>query len=99
MATLLAIDAKIATGDSPLDAVRCDAPISGTRLGEQVRQLVSQRLLNFGGTVFVQTRVQRDELSPPIGAASASLQTRIPFHAYLPRGSYRAVTAQQFARL
>ena len=98
MTTLLAIDAKIATGGAPLDAVRSDAPISGPGLGKQVRQFVSQRLLNFRGTVFVQTRVQRDELSPPIGASGASFQTRIPFHAYLARGSYRAVTTQQFAR-
>ena len=94
MATLFAIDAKIATGSAPLDAVRSDAPISGPGLRKQVRQFVSQRLLNFRGTVFVQTRVQRDEFSPPIGASGASFQTRIPFHVYLARGSYRAVTTQ-----
>ena len=53
-------DAEIATSFAPFCAVRSDPLSPGPKLGEQVRQLVSKCAIDFGETVIVKQRIQRN---------------------------------------
>lgn len=74
-------DAEVAAGLSPFSAVWRDAATPGSELREQMGQLVAQGALDFRGVVVAESRVERDEITPRIGAAGRAEKARIPFDA------------------
>jgi hypothetical protein len=73
---------KIAAGFFPLSAVGCETASASAELREKMRQLMSQRPIDFM-PVLTQAGIQRDNLSSEISPACRARETRIPFHAHV----------------
>ena len=74
-------DAQIATGPLPLRSVSGDSSTAGPRLGEQVRQFVSQSSLNFCALQVAQFRIERDSSLGEMSHTGGRAQAGIPLHA------------------
>jgi hypothetical protein len=105
--TVFIANSKIGTGSAPFFAVRQDSTTSGAKLREQMRQLVSKRAINVRAglavnrneIVVTQLRIQLNQFFAIIGAAGATLQSRIPFDAHFVCDLRSAVRTQKVARL
>jgi hypothetical protein len=73
-------DPKIAARLTPLGAVRRNPATTSAKLCENMRQLMSQRAIDFTG-MLRDLRIQRDQFRSIIRPARASSQSRVPFHA------------------
>jgi hypothetical protein len=74
-------DAEIAAGLAPLGAMGRNPAAPRAEPRQQVRQLMSQRAINFRLAMIDQARIQRNKRESEIGAPGRAKQTRIPFHA------------------
>ncbi|MEP6603703.1 MAG: hypothetical protein ABJB69_07140 [Spartobacteria bacterium] len=83
-------DAEIVAGPAPVRPVRRNAFTTGTKLREQMRELMPKGAIDFPRAMFLQSRIQRDQLLARVGAAGATAQTRIPFHSNLMSDARRA---------
>ena len=91
-------DAEIVAGLAPFGSMRRNAAVAGAELREEVSQLVPQRAVDLERIVFAQTRIQRDELAPEIGAAGGAEKPGVPFHVDGAREFRGVELLQHFAR-
>lgn len=57
-------DPEVTARLAPGRAMGWNAPAAGAELREEMRELVAQSSIDFGGIVFAQTRVERDQVTP-----------------------------------
>jgi hypothetical protein len=73
-------NAEIAAGPAPFRTMGRNPAAPGAKLGQQMGKLVPQSAIEFGGVVFAQSRIQRDEVAARIRAAGGTEEARVPFH-------------------
>jgi hypothetical protein len=89
VATLLVGDSEIAARSTPFISVGENSATACAELGENVRQFVAQRTINFRWVVE-QTRIQQNQSLAIISATGGRFETGIPFEAKLVRKARRA---------
>jgi hypothetical protein len=77
MTGALAWNSKLATRFAPFLSVRKN-PSAGARICQQMRQLVAQGSINFGGTKLLQCGVKQDEGALEIGTTDGGPHTIVP---------------------
>ena len=95
MAALFVADSEIMTSGAPFIAVRENAAASGTKLREQMRELMAKGAVDLFRAVFVKSRIQRNEFVSKISVTGAASQSRIPLHAH---DCVDSAAAQQYPR-
>jgi hypothetical protein len=92
-----AANPQIDAGSPPFDPVRRDAPATGAKLREQVRQLVAEGPVNLTLTVSAETAVEQNAGDTGFRAAGGGAKTGRPFHADLRGQSGRAMLEEKVA--
>jgi hypothetical protein len=98
MAARFVGDPEIAAGPPPLRAMRWNAARPRAKLGQQMRQLMTQSAIDLRRIVFAQTRVQRDQVTAGIRASSATMKPRVPFHVHCTSKLSGVERREDFAR-
>ena len=99
MAARFVRDAEIAARLSPLRTLRENSPATGTKLREQMRQLMAQCSIDLWDSVIGKARIQGNQFSTKICAPGRGFHPRVPFHPDFTRERRRVKSAQEFPRL
>jgi hypothetical protein len=92
-------DAEVAAGFSPFGSVWRNAAAAGAELREEMRHLMPESAIDLLRVVLAQAWIQRDQLSPEIGAAGGAEKPRVPFHVNRSREFVGAEPREDFAGL
>jgi len=93
---MLASDAQIAAGISPLATMRENASsFAKSKLRKQMGQLMPQRSIDFSRTELLQSGIERNEATPQIGPTHCGAHAPIPFDAQSCCQFFRAERAQK----
>lgn len=98
MAARFIRDAEIAASSAPLRTVRRNSPAPGSKLREQMRELMAQGAVDFRRVVFAESRIQRNEITVRIRAAGGAKEPGIPFHVNYAAEFLGAEGTENFAR-
>jgi len=78
---MLASDAQIGAGNSPLATMRENASsFAKSKLRQQMGQLMPQGSIYFSRTELLQSGIERNEATPEIGPTHGGPHPSIPFH-------------------
>jgi len=78
---MLASDAQIGAGNSPLATMRENASsFAKSKLRQQMGQLMPQGSIYFSRTELLQSGIERNEATPEIGATRGGPHPSIPLH-------------------
>jgi hypothetical protein len=88
---------QIGAGSPPFDPVRRDAPATGAKLREQVRQLMAESPVNLSLAVSAETAVEQNAGGTGFRAAGGGAKTGRPFNADLRGQSGRAMLEEKVA--
>ena len=83
VAARLVGDSQIPAGRPPLRSVRCDAVSPGAVLGQEMRQLVPQRFLDFAGRELHEFGIQGDPSLAPACETGGCPESGIPADCHL----------------
>lgn len=97
VAAWFARDSEIGAGAAPLRPVRCNPAPPGARLGQKVRQLVTQCAIDFRVPVRAETTVEADARLPVFRVPGGGAQSRRPCNVDLRGERGRTVLKQQGA--
>lgn len=81
VAAFFVADSEIAAGLAPFRAVWSDPAASGPKMREKVSEFVAQSAIDLGFAMFVQAKIQRDDVLSAIRASRGGAQAAVPFHA------------------
>ena len=74
------LNSQMSAGPSPFPSVGCNATAAGTKLREQVRQLMAKSPVNLSLAVASETAVEQNPLSTVFCAPGGGAKTSRPFN-------------------
>lgn len=83
VAALLIGNSELGAGSAPGGAMRLNTPASGSRLGQEMCQLVAQSSINFERSMLEQPGIKCDKPASRVSAAGAAAQSTVPLYSHL----------------
>lgn len=96
MTGAFAREAEIGASALPMFTMRRNPSFADTILGEEMREFVSERAIDFVGAEFLERGIERHEHGTKIGATDGGAHFRVPLHAHAQREIHSAGVAQKF---